>query len=374
VSLGAVIAALDAPAGGPTLGVKDNMDVAGTVRSDGLGPPWPPPAETDAACVARMRAAGYAVVAKTNLEELSFAATTQNAYWGACRNPWDVTRLPGGSSGGSAAAVAAGLVDVALGTDTGGSIRNPASFCGVTGLRTTVGSIPFDGVTDLAPEFDAIGPLARSAAEVGRALEALTGERRQHPPPRIGVPDEFFFDDLHPDVAAGMEALIAELKPAAIRLRGAADAGPALQILLNSKAAELHPHWLDDERVEPRIRERLVLGAQVTTAEREEARAVAERWRAAVARAFDDVDVLVCPTTPFPAPLLDDVSAVAVSRAINRLNAPWSLAQLPAISVPLPQNGLPVGGQLVAPPGGDWLLVALAERLQLATGWHLARP
>jgi aspartyl-tRNA(Asn)/glutamyl-tRNA(Gln) amidotransferase subunit A len=133
-----------------------------------------------------MRAAGYAVVAKTNLEDLSFAATTQNAYWGSCVNPWDAARLPGGSSGGSAAAaVASGEVDVALGTDTGGSIRNPASFCGVVGLRTTVGSIPFDGVTDLAPEFDTIGPLARSAAEVARALEALTGARRDHGPPRM---------------------------------------------------------------------------------------------------------------------------------------------------------------------------------------------
>src|SRR4051794_8363307 len=111
---GALIVELEAAGDGPTLGVKDNMDVAGTVRSDGLGPPWSAPAAADAVCVARMRAAGYRVTAKTNLEELSFAATTQNAYWGACLNPWDTSRLPGGSSGGSSAAVAAGLVDVAL--------------------------------------------------------------------------------------------------------------------------------------------------------------------------------------------------------------------------------------------------------------------
>jgi aspartyl-tRNA(Asn)/glutamyl-tRNA(Gln) amidotransferase subunit A len=180
------------------------------------------------------------------------------------------------------------------------------------------------------------------------------------------VVEDFFFDDLPPDVAAGMDALLAELKPARVTLAGAAEAGPALQALMNSQAADLHPRWLEDQRVEPRIRERLELGAKVTAAEREAARAVAARWRATVAQAFDDVDVLVCPTTPFPAPLVDDASAVQVSRAINRFNAPWSLAQLPAISLPLPRKTLPVGGQLVAPAGGDWLLVDLAERLERA--------
>ena len=151
-------------------------------------------------------------------------------------------------------------------------------------------------------------------------------------------------------------------------IEGAADAGPALQVLLNAAAAELHPQWLEDPRVEERIRERL----RARRRARRATRRAAARRRPPLARGgsravFEDVDVLVCPTTPFPAPPIDDAIAVEVSRAINRCNAPWSLAQLPAISIPLPmRERLPVGGQLVAPAGGDWLLVELAERVQTA--------
>ena len=249
----------------------------------------------------------------------------------------------------------------------------------MTGLRTTVGSIPFDGVTDLAPEFDTIGPLARSAAEVGEALAALTGAPRPRlrPGARIGVVEDFFFDDLHPDVAAGMDALLAEIGPNTERvsIAGAADAGPALQVLLNAAAAERHPHWLDDPRVEDRIRERLVIGARTTNAEISAAMETAARWRASVAAIFTHVDALVCPTTPFPAPLIEEGSAVEVSRAINRCNAPWSLAQLPAISIPLPMaSGLPVGGQFVAPAGGRLAAGRVGRGDPAATDWHEARP
>jgi aspartyl-tRNA(Asn)/glutamyl-tRNA(Gln) amidotransferase subunit A len=375
------------PLRGWTIGVKDNMDVAGTVRTDGLRPPHGPPAAADSEAVRRLRAAGAVVVAKTNVEELSFGATTQNAWWGRCRNPWDRERIPGGSSGGSAVAVAAGLVTAALGTDTGGSLRNPAALCGVSALRTTWGLIPFDGVTSLSPDFDVVGPIARSAAELGLVLDALVPDGRLAGPPatlagaRIGIPSEFFYEDLHPDVAAGADAVVAELTAAgaalhAVRLDGAAAARDALAVLLNAQAADLHPHWLEDDRVAPMIRDRIALGRDASERDREAAAAVATSWRAAVGRCLEDVDALLVPTTPMPAPPIDDEHMVAVSKRVNRLNAPWSLAGLPALTVPAPMGpaGLPVGVQLVGPPLADRRLVELAQALQLRIDWHSKRP
>ncbi len=378
------------PSAGPlrgwTIGVKDNMDVAGTVRTDGLRPPHHPAATADSEAVRRLRAAGAVIVAKTNVEELSFGATTQNEWWGRCRNPWDRERIPGGSSGGSAVAVAAGFTTAALGTDTGGSLRNPAALCGVSALRTTHGLIPFDGVTSLSPDFDVVGPIARTAAELAVVLDALVpGE----PPAgqatlagaRIGIPDEFFYDDLHPDVAAGAEAVIAELTAAGARVQpvhldGAAAAREALGVLLNAQAADLHPQWLEDDRVAAMIRDRIALGRDTSERERGAAAAVATSWRATVGRSLGEVDALMAPTTPMPAPLIDDEHMVAVSKRINRLNAPWSLAGLPAVTIPAPIGGvgLPVGVQFVGQPLADRRLLEVTQELQQVTDWHARRP
>ena len=371
---------------GWTVGVKDNMDVAGTTRSDGLRPPHGPPAAVDCEAVRRLRAAGAVVLAKTNLEELSFGATTRNDWWGTCRNPWDRDRIPGGSSGGSAVAVAAGMVTAALGTDTGGSLRNPAAFCGVSALRTTHGLIPSDGMTSLSPSFDVIGPMARSASELAQLLAALApggrlDNRRVSDTPRIGVPEEFFYDDLHPDVAAGCEAVATELVEGGatlkhLRLGGADAAREALAVLLNAEAADVHPHWLEDERVAGKIRDRIALGRDVGAPERKAAGEVAARWRRTVAAGVEGVDALLVPTTPMPAPPQDDEHMVAVSKRINRLNAPWSLAGVPALTIPGPlgAEGLPVGVQMVGPRFADRRLLALAERVQARADWHTQRP
>jgi aspartyl-tRNA(Asn)/glutamyl-tRNA(Gln) amidotransferase subunit A len=380
------------PAGRPlygwTVAVKDNTDVAGTVRTDGLPGPHPPAATRDAEAVRRLRAAGAIVVAKANLEELSFAATTQNRTWGRCRNPWDPERIPGGSSGGSAVAVASGFTDLALGTDTGGSIRNPASLCGITGLRPSHGAVPSAGVTPLSPDFDVVGPLARSAAELRVAFAALAGAPPPEPVPagglagvRVGVPDAFFFDDLDPAVAAGVDGLLGALRAAGAILRpvalpGAERTPPALAVLLNGSAARIHRAALDDPRVDEQIKERLRLGVACSAADRDGARVVSDRWRATLAAAFAQVDVLVVPATPAPAPLIGGGSMVVVSRGVNRNNAAWSLAGVPALALPCapgPQ-GLPVGAQLVAPAGSDAALLTYGAVLQAGTDWHRARP
>ncbi|XAY04353.1 2-amino-5-chloromuconic acid deaminase [Paraconexibacter sp. AEG42_29] len=368
---------------GWTVAVKDNTDVMGTVRTDGLPPPHPAVAGHDAEAVRRLRSAGAVVVAKANLEELSFAATTQNRTFGSCRNPWDTGRIPGGSSGGSAVAVAAGYVDLALGTDTGGSIRNPAAFCGVSGLRPSRGTVPIGGVTPLAPSFDVVGPIARTAAELRVAFAVVAGTG---PPPepvaagllaglRVGVPRAFFFDDLQPAVAAGVDAVLAALRGAgaalvAVDLPGAADTGAALAVLLNGEAAQLHGAALEDPRIDEQIKERLRLGLATTTAAREGAAAIAERWRAVVDSALADVELLLVPTVPTVAPVVAGASMVEVSRRVNRNTAPWSLALLPALSLPcpVPAGALPVGVQLVGRAGADTHLLDAGAALQAITG------
>jgi aspartyl-tRNA(Asn)/glutamyl-tRNA(Gln) amidotransferase subunit A len=355
------------------------------VRTDGLAPPHPPPAERDSEAVRRLHAAGALVVAKANLEELSFGATTQNAWWGRCRNPWDPARLPGGSSGGSAVAVASGMVDAALGTDTGGSVRNPAAFCGISALRPSVGWIPTDGVTPLSPDYDVVGPMAHGASEL-RALLAVLGDRRPPAPRgldglRVGIPEEFFYDDLDPAVATGCGAVIDVLTEVGARirrieLRDARATPGALAVLLNAQAAETHPDLLDDERIDRQVRDRLSLGRQAGARERAAAREIAARWEREVAAAFEHVDVLLVPTTPMPAPLIDGTHMVAVSRQINRLTAPWSLARLPALALPCGSDarGLPVSAQLVGPRGADWLLLDAGAAIQARTDWHERRP
>lgn len=375
------------PLAGWTIGVKDNTDVRGTVRSDGLGPPSPPPASSDATAVARLRSAGAVVVAKTNLEQLSFGATTQNLTFGACRNPWDTHRIPGGSSGGSAVAVAAGLVDVALGTDTGGSLRNPAAFCGVSALRPTHGLVPVAGVTPLSPSMDVVGPMARSVEQLAPVLAALGGraipETAGWAEATIGVPRDYFVDDLDRDVARSFDALLDLLTGSGARLKAVALAGAAgvpepMSVVQNAEAAQsLRAYW-DDERLTPGIRHRLEMGRQVGPAELSAAKAAVATWCRTVETALTEVDVVITPTTPFVAPVADaeEGDLVAVSRRINRFTGCWSPTGTPVLALPLPRSaaGLPVGGQLVAARGRDARLLALGRDLQRETDWHAGVP
>ncbi|MGC4109910.1 MAG: amidase [Nocardioides sp.] len=390
-TLGALVQAADpgSPPAGPlsgwTIAVKDNTDVAGTVRSDGLRGPWRRPATADAEVVRRLRAAGASIVAKANLEELSFAATTQNPYWGACRNPWDPERIPGGSSGGSAVAVAAGLTTAAIGTDTGGSLRNPASFCGVTTIRPTHGLVPTAGVTPLSPSLDVVGPLARSALEVRALLDVMAGG-----PPlprtvsslrglRVGIPTSWFLDDLDDATAAGLDSMIELLRGQGAEL-SAVDTGDveaahrAMAVLQNSEAVrQLHGFW-DDPRVSDGIRERMRVGRDVTPDEVDAACDVRDAWRARVDDFWTTQDVLLMPATPFVAPPIAGGDLTRISREINRLTGCWSLTGLPVVVLPTEAANLPVGVQLVGPAGGDGDLLAAAELVQAVTGWHRRIP
>ncbi len=374
------------PLAGWTVAVKDNTDVVGTARTDGLRDPLPPVATTDAEVVRRLRAAGARIVAKANLEELSFGAATQNATWGACRNPWDPSRIAGGSSGGSAVAVAAGLVRLALGTDTGGSLRNPAAFCGVTTLRPSHGLVPTLGVSALSPSMDVVGPLARDVADITLAMNALAGIEAPQPVDlreiTVGVPKAYFLTDLQPEVADGFDDLVATLCDRGARtvdLDGLTEVDrvhEAMATLQNSEAIRyLYPYW-NDARVSAGIKGRIEVGRSVTTADVEHALKVASAWCRQVAQALAQVDVIAVPATPFVAPVADHADLTVLSRQINRLTGCWSLTGLPVLGLPVTPSpaGLPVGAQLIGRSGGDCALLAIGAAVQAASDWHQLRP
>jgi Asp-tRNA(Asn)/Glu-tRNA(Gln) amidotransferase A subunit family amidase len=321
--LGAVVHVVDDPPPCPALGVKELIAVAGLPRQSGapgLLPADPQPESAPA--VTRMVAAGWSVVATTASHPLAYGVVTPQT-----RNPRAHDRIAGGSSGGSAAAVAAGLVDVALGTDTGGSVRIPAACCGVVGLKTTHGLVPLDGVQPLAPSLDTVGPLAADVATCAAALEALTpGLPPWDPerPLRVGVLGEVDLPDL-------------EVERVALPLF--AEAAVACGVLLDVEALAVHAGLLaarpGEEGWDPGVRRRLELCREHDAAAVEAAGRFRRRWSDQVRELFARVDVLVLPVLPGPVPMRG-----GSVRGLTRLTAPWNLAGVPAGAV----GGLQVVG------------------------------
>lgn len=357
--------------GGPTVAVKDLLDVAGTpttAASSALADA--PPAEVDAACVAAVRAGGGRIAGKVNLHELAFGGSGVNPATGTPRNPIDPSRIPGGSSSGSAVAVAVGEAGVAIGTDTAGSVRTPAACCGVVGLKTTHGRIPVDGVRPLAPSLDTVGPMATTVAGVAvgmRLLDPSFGE----PPAPAGV-----LGRVRLGAAPWVEAAVDRLLAAAacpveeIALPGWDVAERAGTTVLfgeaarsNRALAEAHGDLLGDETWF-----RLACGAAVGADELAAALDTAPVWRAELAAAFACTPVLVTAGIVDAPPPLDEPARLDT----RRLNVAVNLAGIPALVLPVPAPGrFPAAVQLLAPHGGEELLVATAAVLE-ATATALA--
>jgi aspartyl-tRNA(Asn)/glutamyl-tRNA(Gln) amidotransferase subunit A len=379
--------AADGPLAGVRVGVKDNIDTAGvrtTCGSDFFAERVP---DADAVVVTRLLDAGAQVVAKLNLSEFAVGVTSQNSASGPCRNPWDLTRIPGGSSGGAGAAVAAGLVDLALGTDTGGSVRLPAAACGVTGLRPGVGTVPDAGTFPMCELVDTVGPLARTVELVARAFAVLAGrpvrEPAPAPPRRIGLP-------LPPDVDVdeGVAAVVAaagrvfaeagsELVP--IEVPGLGAAQSVLYTLIYSGLPDVHRQRLQHpELFHPDTLSRVLLGSGLTEGHREEAMAARAEYQQAMEEVFTAVDVLLTPTLPIDVPPAEgEEDVLTVTRELPRFTAPWSLHAGPTLALPVgrhPGSGMPVGAQLTAAVGGEDLLLDAGAWYQARTGWHQARP
>jgi amidase len=357
------------PGEGPRVAVKDAIDVAGTPTTVGCAAvaDVAGPAAADAACVERVRQAGARLVGKANLHELAFGGTGINPWYGTPRNPLDPDRIPGGSSSGSAVAVATGEADVGIGTDTAGSVRTPSACCGTVGLKTTWGRIPLDGVWPLAPTLDTVGPLARDVAGVvrGMALLEVGFTPASSPAAVIG---RVRLPGTDPVVDAAIDALLAraEAEVVEVQLPGWEEADHAARTVLFGEA------WCSDRGVYGRARHRigddtrarLEEGRGIDDARLGAARSHRDRWRVELAEAFERAPVLALPTLRMLAPPLEDRNPDT-----RYANAAVNLAGHPALALPAPTGGhLPAGVQLMGPDGSEDLLVATGAVLEAAAG------
>ena len=376
---------------GVPVAVKDLFDVAGLPTTGGCAAYNDHVASTDAAVVKALVAAGAVVVAKTNQHELGAGATGLVSSFGPVANPIAVDRLAGGSSSGSAAAVAAGAVPLAVGSDTGGSIRIPASFCGVTGLRPTPGRISLAGAQAMSPGYDTAGPLARTARDCAAAFAVLA-----HPRPtptfqtdiagvRVGLPEPYF-ELVHPDTRRAVEHAAATLE----ELGAVVDwtSGPGLDPEFDgfrhvwADLAHHHRHVWDNPAVSDAVAALLDLGRRAHGLDYAASRATADHICHQFAKAFDRVDVLLTPTTPYPAPRAADDHVEVVGGALDvhegapsRLTLPVNEAGTPAVAFPVgtTTDGLPLGAQLIGPPYTDEQLLAFVTLYQDATASHELR-
>jgi Asp-tRNA(Asn)/Glu-tRNA(Gln) amidotransferase A subunit family amidase len=318
--------------------------------------------------VTALEEAGYAVVGKTNLHELAYGITSDNPHYGAVVNPLDAGRIPGGSSGGNGAALAAGLCEVALGTDSAGSIRLPAACCGVVGFKPSWGLVPADGVFPLAPSFDTVGPMARSVAACGEMMRALAGlEERETGDLRVALA---WTDLAEPLVRARVEdaaAFFPELAYLDFPLPG--DLNPAFQI----EAAEVHRELFARHRDLYGENVRRKLEAAFAVGEADVAASLAEResYRERALEALDGFDVLLTPTMPMVAPPIG-IGDLALRERMISLTRPFNALGWPALALPCgpAEDGLPASLQIAARPGDDALVLAAGEAIEA----RLPRP
>ncbi|MDB5027419.1 MAG: amidase [Candidatus Eremiobacteraeota bacterium] len=389
------------PLDGMPIVLKDNIDLGGVRCTIGSKLFLDRVAERDAFVVERLRAAGAVVVAKAHLHEFAYGATSNSAL-GAARNPWDPSRIPGGSSGGSGAALAADLAIGALGTDTGGSIRMPSAFNGVTGLRPTLGAVSNAGVYPCALSLDTVGPMARSATDVRALFASMVAfdpadpsscagvENATRPAGsgirglRVGIVDEFFFDDADPEIVAGIVRaadVLSELGASVLPfgIAGIAEAYQSCTLLMRAEATALHDERIDDESlpIGDDVRGRLRLGRDISGIEIARALSHRMRWRRELATILSaDVDVLLTPSIAVPTPSIEGTDMLSTTTRFIRMTLPWSFAGLPAISIPcgFRSDGMPIGMQIAAAPWRDDLAIDVADAYQSATDWHRQRP
>lgn len=366
---------LDAPTGeGLTLAVKDMIDVEGLPTTCGSRPlaAVAEPARVDAHCVANARAVGARIVGKTNLHELAFGGSGVNPYTGTPVNPLDPDRIPGGSSSGSAVAVAVGDADVAFGTDTGGSVRTPSACCGTVGLKTTYGRIPMDGIQPLAPSVDTVGPMAATVAGVVDGMALL--EPGFSPAGAAALLlGRFHLAGVASWIEEAIDRLLAraEIPLEDVALDGWDAADRAGTTVVFAEAALVHAALLADHGAElgEEVRDRLEVGTALGADEYETALAHGAAWRAEIDEALRRTPVIaLAGIVDEPAPLTDPLRINT-----RRPNVAINLSGHPAIVLPVPAHRggpgrLPTSLQLVAAHGGEELLVATASVLEAAAG------
>jgi len=393
------------PLHGLVVAIKDCIDVGGTRGTWGSAFFAERTATEDAVVVRRLRAAGAILIGTTNLHEFAYGGTTQNPHYGACRNAWDRRRVPGGSSGGSAVAVAAGLCDVALGTDTGASIRLPAALNGIAALRPTLGAVPNSGCMPVSPPHDVIGPMAYEVADLARVLEAIRGYEPSDPfsrqPPRslealpvvdpplaglrVALAGGYFRDGVEADAMAAVEAAAKKLEAQGARLIDAdiplaSEAQDHLNPIVYADAANFHRERLahQPEIFGEAVRERLQPGLALPATDYARGLRWIEHFRLVMRGFYEDVaDVALLPAVTGPPPLISDrEDAIAVTASLSRFFWVAPAGGLPALALPcgFSNQGFPLGLQLLGAPWSDDRLLAIGRRYQAVTDWHRSRP
>ncbi|ADM10346.1 amidase [Parvularcula bermudensis HTCC2503] len=368
------------PLAGVPYAVKDLFGVAGEPTTAGAqSRETAPPEADDCEAIRRLGDAGAILIGSTMMDEYAYGFVTVNSHYGTTKNPHALDRLAGGSSGGSAAAVAAGLVPFALGSDTNGSVRVPASLCGVFGLRPSHGDIPTEGVFPFVPSLDTVGAFARSAADLALVHavlrdRAFVGSERAL---RIGWLDGYFTAPLDPSLRARLDTAITSIgESPPITLPEAGRARSAAFLLTAADGGRGHLGRLRQHRdqYDPSTRDRLLAGALLPDDRRADARRAARAFAVALDEAFDKVDLLVTLTTPSEAPAISDPRFslggewVDARRELGLFTQPFGLSGVPAMSLPLPSppGTLPIGLQLIGPRGRDDLVIEAALRLAQA--------
>jgi aspartyl-tRNA(Asn)/glutamyl-tRNA(Gln) amidotransferase subunit A len=395
------------PFHGIPVALKDLYDARGEVTTAGSKIFARNTASEDSAVTAKLRAGGAVLLGKTNLHEWAFGVTNQNPHFGDAKNPWDPTRIPGGSSGGSAIAIATGMAFVSPGSDTGGSIRIPAALCGVMGIKPTYGRISLRGVVPLAWSLDHAGPLARSIRDLAIALQAWAGHDPRDPGSadvpadlylsdlengatglRIVIPATYFFDGVDAEVERAVRAAATVF----VSLGATVEERPLphtellretqRKIIASEAAAyhadhmRLHPHDFG-----PYVLERMQAGTSISGAELAQARRTASEIRATWSALLRETDLFLTPTTPAPAAARSDERPAgerdaAAARLFTTYTSPFNLTGLPALSMPcgFTSAGLPIGLQLAAGPWRESLLLRAARAYEAATEWSARHP
>jgi aspartyl-tRNA(Asn)/glutamyl-tRNA(Gln) amidotransferase subunit A len=346
------------PLHGIPVAIKDLIDMEDEVTSAGSALFLNNVATVDADVVKRLRAGGAIIIGKNNLHEFAYGGSGVISHFGVVKNPKDPLRITGGSSSGSAAAVAEGFCYAAVGTDTAGSIRLPAACCGVVGLKPAFGRVSLGGVVPLAWSYDHVGPIARTVEDTALAFGTLIGSWRsteeQEGRLRVGVAREYFFEGVAPDILRDVEAAIKKLgEKATIQdVRVPVDEDRTVS---TSESWLYHRQYMDRaELYQPQTLQRIRSGERYTTKEIEPKRQELQRLRASVRELFREVDVIVSPTVPIEPPLLDDLQAYpeklrATELLMLRNTRPWNVYGIPAISVPCGEwAGLQIAGMTEA--------------------------
>lgn len=384
-------------AAGPLCGVpfavKNLFDVAGETTIAGSRiDAWRAPASRDATLVKRLRDAGAILVGALNMDEYAYGFTTENAHYGPTRNPHDPARVAGGSSGGSAAAVAAGMAPISLGSDTNGSIRVPAALCGVFGLKPTFGGLSRTGVRPFVHSLDHAGPLARTARDLALAYDMMVGHDPADPasiardycratpllegdatPLRVGRLQGWFDRGADVQCAAAANRVAKALGAAPTILKGAERARAAAFCITAAEGGSLHLDALRawPDAFDPAVRDRLIAGAMLPSFVVTRAQRFRRQFLTEALAAFSSFDVLVAPATPLPATPVGQAEITLNGRTVSARATlglyaqPISFVGLPVVTVPLVTPGaLPVGVQLIGPPWSEARLLALAHRLE----------